>query len=45
VQHIIVVGHSNCGGVKAALHNTRLGLARQLAAHVQDVRQPASAPG
>jgi carbonic anhydrase len=38
VQHIIVVGHSNCGGVKAALHNTRLGLVDNWLRHVQDVR-------
>jgi len=38
VQHIIVVGHSNCGGVKSALHNSRLGLADNWLRHVQDVR-------
>jgi carbonic anhydrase len=38
VQHIIVVGHSNCGGVKAVLHNTRLGLVDNWLRHVQDVR-------
>ena len=38
VQHIIVVGHSNCGGVKAALNNWRLGLADNWLRHVQDVR-------
>jgi len=38
VQHIIVVGHSNCGGVKAALHHTRLGLVDNWLRHVQDVR-------
>jgi carbonic anhydrase len=38
VQHIIVVGHSNCGGVKAALRNTRLGLVDNWLRHVQDVR-------
>lgn len=39
VQHIIVVGHSNCGGVKAALHGLRLGLVDNWLRHVQDVRQ------
>jgi carbonic anhydrase len=38
VQHIIVVGHSNCGGVRAALHSTRLGLVDNWLHHVQDVR-------
>jgi carbonic anhydrase len=38
VLHIVVVGHSNCGGVKAALRNTRLGLADNWLRHVQDVR-------
>jgi carbonic anhydrase len=38
VQHIIVVGHSRCGGVAAALHNHRLGLVDNWIRHVQDVR-------
>jgi carbonic anhydrase len=38
VQHIIVVGHSNCGGVKAALNHWRLGLVDNWLRHVQDVR-------
>jgi carbonic anhydrase len=38
VQHIIVVGHSNCGGVRAALLNQRAGLVDNWLRHVQDVR-------
>ena len=38
VRHIIVVGHSNCGGVAAALHDRRVGLADNWIRHVQDVR-------
>jgi carbonic anhydrase len=38
VQHIIVVGHSNCGGVRAALENLRVGLVDNWIRHVQDVR-------
>ena len=38
VQHIIVVGHSRCGGVRAALQGRRVGLADNWLRHVQDVR-------
>lgn len=38
VQHIIVVGHSGCGGVMAALNDLRVGLADNWIRHVQDVR-------
>ena len=38
VKHIIVVGHSNCSGVVAALNDRRLGLADNWIRHVQDVR-------
>jgi carbonic anhydrase len=38
VQHVIVVGHSNCGGVKAALNDLRVGLVDNWLRHVQDVR-------
>lgn len=38
VEHIIVVGHSNCSGVIAALKNERVGLSDNWIRHVQDVR-------
>src|SRR3569623_1078461 len=38
VQHIIVVGHSGCGGVMAALKDVRVGLAGNWIRHEQDVR-------
>jgi carbonic anhydrase len=38
VRHIVVVGHSRCGGVIAALQNRRLGLVDNWLRHVQDVR-------
>jgi carbonic anhydrase len=38
VRHIIVVGHSGCSGVAAALEDRRVGLADNWIRHVQDVR-------
>ena len=38
VRHIIVVGHSRCGGVVAALEGRRLGLADNWLRYVEDVR-------
>ena len=37
VGHIIVVGHSRCGGVIAALNDMRVGLADNWIRHVRDV--------
>jgi carbonic anhydrase len=38
VKHIIVVGHSNCGGVAAAMTDRRVGVADNWLRHVKDVR-------
>ncbi|MBB1089239.1 carbonate dehydratase [Lysobacter sp. SG-8] len=39
VEHILVVGHYGCGGVHAALHGTRVGLADNWIRHVADVAE------
>ncbi|NML46952.1 carbonate dehydratase [Ramlibacter sp. G-1-2-2] len=38
VEHIMIVGHYGCGGVLAALNNTRVGLVDNWIRHIQDVR-------
>ena len=38
IQHLMVVGHYGCGGVKAALNNIRVGLADNWLRHIKDVR-------
>ncbi|MEO8159700.1 MAG: carbonate dehydratase [Betaproteobacteria bacterium] len=38
VEHIMVVGHYGCGGVRAALFGDRIGLADNWLHHVHDVR-------
>ena len=39
VEHIIVVGHYGCSGVRMAMSNERIGLADNWLRHVQDVRE------
>ena len=38
VRHVMVVGHYGCGGVAAALHDRRIGIADNWIRHVHDVR-------
>lgn len=37
VKHIMIVGHSGCGGVRAALKGLRIGVADNWVRHVRDV--------
>jgi carbonic anhydrase len=37
VQHVMVVGHYGCAGVRAALDGARIGLADNWLRHIQDV--------
>jgi carbonic anhydrase len=38
VEHVMVVGHYGCGGVQAALEDTRIGLADNWIRHITNVR-------
>jgi carbonic anhydrase len=38
VEHVMVVGHYGCGGVTAALRDSRIGLADNWIRHIQNVR-------
>lgn len=39
VEHVIVAGHSNCGGVTAALYDQRVGLADHWILHISTVKK------
>ncbi len=39
VKHILVVGHYNCGGVKASMGNQDFGLINKWTRHIKDVYQ------
>jgi len=43
VRHVIVCGHYNCGGVKAAMANSRFGLIDNWLRHIQNIQRQGQA--
>ena len=37
IEHIIICGHTNCGGIKAAMANQDLGLINNWLLHIRDI--------
>ena len=37
IEHIIICGHTNCGGIKAAMQDHDLGLINNWLLHIRDI--------